>query len=133
MRRKIRLRKMKYYSIVFSNLCGMCLTALLVSLFSYAGSKTDIPTVIVSILLSLSLSAGGFLSGYLYGHQKRRGGIKGGIICGVILYAIIFVFGIFYLKSIPSLALIKRLILLCVSGAAGGIVGVNSKIKQPPI
>lgn len=132
-RNKMKIRKLKYYNIIHSTSCGTLLAAALTILFGYAGSRSDFPAVLISVMLSLSLAAGGTLSGYVYGKRKRHNGIKNGIICGAIIYAVIFIFGIFYLGALPPFRLIRYLFLLCVSGAVGGIIGVNSKIKLPPV
>jgi putative membrane protein (TIGR04086 family) len=132
-RNRNKIRKMKYYNIVFSIVCGVFLIMGLVVLFSVAGIKNGFPTILVSVLLSFSVSGGGFLSGYLYGKQKRHNGIVNGAMCGGIIYVIIFIFGIFYLGSFPPLRLLRFLPVLCIFGALGGVFGVNSKIKKPPI
>lgn len=131
-RNKFRLRKLKYYNIFFSSVCGAALTAALIMLFAYVGSKADISSGVISVMLSISVSAGGFLSGCLYGKRKRHKGIINGIMCGAILYTVIFLFGIVYLRGFPPLRLARYLVILCISGAAGGVTGVNSKIKRPP-
>ncbi len=132
-RNKKRLRKSKYYTVIFSTICGTLLISGLIMFFSYVGSKVDFSSGVISVLESLSISAGGYFSAYLYGKQKRHNGIVNGIKCGGILYIILFLFGIIYLKAFPPLRLIRLLILLVIAGSAGGIVGVNSKIKHPPI
>ena len=131
-RNRFRLRKSKYYSIFFSSVCGTALTAALIMLFAYSGSKADIPAGLISVMLSISVSAGGFFSGYLYGKIKRHKGILNGIMCGAILYGVIFLFGIIWLRGFPPFRLVRYFIMLCISGAAGGVMGVNSKIKRPP-
>lgn len=131
-RNKVKLRKLKYYNIFFSSICGTAIIAALIMLFAYAGSKADIPGGVISVMLSLSVSAGGFFSGFIYGKRKRHKGIISGILCGIILYAVIFIFGIIYLGGFPPLRLARYFIMLCISGAAGGVTGVNSKIKRPP-
>lgn len=131
-RNRFKITNFKYYNIVFSILLGISLSATLIILFGYAGTKVDFAPVIISIMLYLSLSSGGLLSGYIYGKKKRRGGIKGGLLCGAIIYAVLFAFGIFYMGKIPPLRLTRYFIVLCISGAVGGIAGVNSRIKRPP-
>lgn len=131
-RNKFRLRKLKYYNIIFSSVCGTALTAALILIFAYVGSKADISAGVISVMLSLSVSAGGFFSGYLYGRRKRHKGILSGILCGVILYGVVFFLGIVYLRGFPPLRLVRYLIIISISGAAGGVTGVNSPIKRPP-
>lgn len=127
-----KLRKSRYYSLVFSTMVGLLHIFLLILLFGYARSQTDMPDVLVSVLLSLIICSGGLLSGYLYGKNKRRKGILNGVVCGSVIYTAIFIFGIFYLKALPPLRLLRFLIMLCISGAVGGVAGVNSRINKPP-
>lgn len=131
--RKKRLRKMKYYNIVFSTVCGILLIAFLIIMFSLAGAENAFPKIVISAMLFISVAAGGMLSGYLYCKQKRHKGIVNGMLCGLIIYAIMLLFGIVYIRKIPSLDFGKYMIILLVSGAVGGVMGVNSKIKKPPI
>ncbi len=127
-----RISKMKYYSIAFSTLCGVLLSAGMIVLFGLAGARTGFPDMVISILLLLSLSAGGFLSGFIYGTRKRHKGLINGAMCGVIMYAAVFIAGIIYLKGIPPFRLLRILPLLTAAGAIGGVIGVNYRIKGPP-
>lgn len=76
-----------------------------------------------NIFTVLSLSVGGIVSGYLCGKYRRHRGLIDGIICGCVLHAMIFAVGNFY----GELTDIKKLLLLVVAGAVGGVSGVNSK------
>lgn len=132
-RNRKKLRGLKYYNIIFSTVCGTMLISLLIIFFGLASTKGNFPSGVISVLISMSISAGGYLSGYLYGKQKRHKGITNGILCGAIIYIAVFAFGIIYLNSLPPIRLIRFLFLLCIAGAVGGIIGVNSKIKRPPL
>ncbi len=70
-----------------------------------------------------SIAAGAFSGAYTGGKHRRRHGLAEGIICGVVLY---LVFSSVSLISTGALTDIKKLLLLTVSGAAGGVSGVNS-------
>lgn len=76
-----------------------------------------------NIFTVLSLSVGGFSSGYLCGKYRRHRGLIDGIICGCVLYAVIFAVG----NLSGEFTDIKKLLLLVVAGAVGGVSGVNSK------
>ncbi len=76
-----------------------------------------------NIFTVLSLSVGGFSSGYLCGKYRRHRGLIDGIICGCVLYVIIFAVG----NISGEFTDIKKLLLLVVAGAVGGVSGVNSK------
>lgn len=132
-RNKRTIRRLKYYNLIFSSVSGIALITALILLFSYAASAAGMSDGIISVLGSLTICSGGYFSGFLYGKQKRHKGIKNGVICGIIIYAVIFSAGIIYLKGIPPFRLTRFLIMLCIAGAAGGVTGVNSKIKRPPL
>lgn len=76
-----------------------------------------------NIFTVLSLSVGGFSSGYLCGKYRRHRGLIDGIICGCVLYAVIFAVG----SLSGEFTDIKKMLLLVVAGAVGGVSGVNSK------
>ncbi len=132
-REKKRIRKMKYYNIIFSVSCGILLMSGIIIVFAYMGVRTDLPQFILSAVPGLSAAFGGILSGYLYGKQKRHKGIANGMLCGVLIYAAALIFGIFYLKKLPPLSFSVYLLILCPAGAVGGIYGVNSRIRKPPL
>lgn len=132
-RKKSSIRRLRYFNIVLSVSSGLVLIALLIMLFSYAGSKCDMPEWLISAMVSLSVAAGGFASGFIYGKRRRHKGLVGGAICGIIIYAVIIIFGIIYLRGFPPLRIVRFLITLCISGAVGGVAGVNSKLRRPPV
>ena len=76
-----------------------------------------------SIFTMVSLITGGVISGQICGKYRRRRGLIDGIICGSILYILIFTVGIISGETTD----IKKLLLLLVAGAVGGVSGVNSK------
>lgn len=71
-----------------------------------------------------SLAAGSTLGGYICGRFRRRRGLAEGILCGAVMYAVIAIAGLAAAGTLPG---IKKLLLLIVCGAAGGVTGVNSK------
>ena len=71
----------------------------------------------------VSLIAGGVVSGQICGKYRRKRGLIDGIICGSILYFMIFAAGI----AAGEFTDIRKLLLLLIAGAVGGVSGVNSK------
>ena len=71
-----------------------------------------------------ALICAGYFSGRLYGRYRRRRGLIDGCICGALLYGAVSAAGL-AVNGAP--ADIKKLLLLVIAGAAGGIAGVNSK------
>ncbi len=77
-----------------------------------------------SAFAGFSLGAGACIGAYVYGKYRRRKGLFGGSLCGAVMYVVIAAAGI-VLTGEPSG--IKKLLLLIICGAAGGVAGVNSK------
>lgn len=76
------------------------------------------------IFNAAALAAGGVVSGYVCGKYRRRYGLLDGIICGGVLAAVLVICGLTFSGAIPML---WKPILMTVSGAVGGVTGVNSK------
>lgn len=76
------------------------------------------------LFTALSTVSGGFCGGYICGRYRRRNGLAEGLICGLVMYGALSLLGI---ASGGGLIGIKKLLLLSLSGAAGGVSGVNSK------
>lgn len=76
------------------------------------------------IFAIVAMCLGTYISTYLCGKFRRKHGLAEGIMCGVIIYTVIAICGIIFLEEFTG---IKKLLLLTVSGATGGVTGVNSK------
>lgn len=77
-----------------------------------------------AVLSSAACAVGSFAGAYFGGKYRRRKGIIEGTLCGLLMYAFFSAAGLILTGS-PSG--IKKLLLLTVSGAVGGVCGVNSK------
>ena len=67
---------------------------------------------------------GGFFGSFICGKHYRRQGAANGALCGFLIYAIIAVTGFVVTGGFCG---IKKLLLLLISGTAGGVIGVNTK------
>ncbi|MDE6781464.1 MAG: TIGR04086 family membrane protein [Ruminococcus sp.] len=72
----------------------------------------------------IAVCLGTYISTYICWKFRRKHGLAEGTICGGIIYIIIAVCGFVFFKEFTG---IKKLLLLTVSGAVGGVTGVNSK------
>lgn len=98
------------------------------------GAVTVISAVLIYFILgdirlvkwftAAALIMGGYSGGYICGRYRRHRGITEGAVCGICIYALLLAAGLVLTGSAPG---IKKLLLLTVSGAAGGAFGVNSK------
>lgn len=77
-----------------------------------------------AVFAAASTVLGGYISGRICGRYRRRSGLAEGALCGLAIYAVISLCGIISGIGISG---IKKLLLLCISGAVGGVTGVNSK------
>ena len=111
-------------SAAVSVLCGLLATAaawLLLSALLFFVMKDIKPAGSFS---GAALAFGAYTGSFLYGKYRRRRGLFGGSLCGAVMYGVLSVCSIIIL-GVPSG--IKKLLLLTVFGAAGGVAGVNSK------
>lgn len=131
-RNKRQIRKGKYYNLITSISSGILVIISLSCICSYCISRIDMPESAVIIMIDFVLCAGGFISGFQFGKVKRRKGIACGLLCGIWLCLIVVIFGLFYTGKIVFLTMLKNLFFLCISGAVGGVFGVNTKIRRPP-
>ena len=102
---------------ILSTLIITALTALFAFLFI-----SDLRAI--RFISLIPLFTGAFSGSFFCGKHRRKKGLIEGIICGVLLYLALLVFGIVFTGSLAGL---KKLLLLVVSGAVGGVTGVNSK------
>ncbi|MDE6502600.1 MAG: TIGR04086 family membrane protein [Ruminococcus sp.] len=72
----------------------------------------------------IAMVIGTYVSTYFCGKFRRKRGLAEGILCGTIIYIIIMILGFVFVGEFNG---IKKLLLLTVSGAVGGVNGVNSK------
>lgn len=128
----VQIRKKKYYNLITSLSAGVLVIISLSCVCAFCISSIDIPESAINIMIDFVMCAGGFISGFQFGKLNRRKGIVGGLICGVWLALIVMFFGLLYMRKLVFLTTIGNLFFLCMSGAVGGVFGVNTKIRRPP-
>lgn len=111
-------------SLTISVLAGIALIFIL-ALLSTVIMYCILGDVKVSKIFSLvSISVGTYASTYFCGKYRRKHGLADGIMCGIVIYTVIAICGAVFLGEFTG---VKKLLLLTVSGATGGVAGVNSK------
>ena len=111
-------------SLAVSAAAGTAVCFLLAVLSSLILYKLINDMKLAEWLSRASIAAGGFSGAYIGGKHRRRRGLAEGITCGIVIYLILCAAD---LIAAGSLTGIKKLLLLTVSGAAGGVCGVNSE------
>ncbi len=111
-------------SAAVSVLCGLLATAAAWLLLSGLLFFVMRDMKLIRGFSGVALAFGGYSGAFLYGKYHRSRGLFGGSVCGAVMYGLLSICSIIFLGT-PSG--IKKLLLLTVSGAAGGVAGVNSK------
>ena len=104
--------------------CGFIITAAAALLLSALLFYVMGDMKLVRGFAGTALGFGAYTGAYIYGKHRRRRGLFSGSLCGVIMYAVLSICGAVF-TGVPSD--IKKLLLLTLTGAAGGVAGVNSK------
>ena len=125
MRRKhINIHANKISSILLSVLISSVIVTVCCVFFSFITSAF-IKNMKFSVFFSfVSLITGCCAGTYICGKYRRKSGLLCGTATGITLYLIICVTDIICFERIPD---IKKLLLLALAGAIGGVAGVNSK------
>jgi len=111
---------------------GLLLTAALGTVLTAGGSAVFALVMYIffddlrfaGLLSTAACTAGSFYGSYIGGKFRRRRGLAGGIAAGALMWC---VFAAVSLSVTGSVTGIRKLMLLTVSGGAGGVSGVNSK------
>lgn len=109
---------------LFIVLTGGCLLTLLILRLGLPSAR------VLRFAARVLWAAGAFLAGRRCGLHGRRHGICEGALCGSLLW-VLWICGTFLFRETPERLWIPA-ILLPVSGACGGILGVNTKLRKSP-
>lgn len=108
---------------------GLLATTVMLLLFSFIMCKKDVPFVLLNPFSAGLLMLGSFVSGYLASRRIRERGMMVGALCGFIIFLLLMMASFMSRFDVGLAALIK-LVISVVSGAIGGIIGVNAKFKR---
>lgn len=108
---------------------GLAVSAALLLLFSFIMSKKDVPFMLLNPFSAGLLMVASMLSGYLAARKIRQKGMFIGSMCGIIIFLIVITASFMNSFNVGAAALIK-LAISAVSGAIGGIMGVNAQLKR---
>lgn len=110
-------------------LSGLIVIILVLLLFSALMTKMDMSESAVTAFATAALSIGAFVTGYTSGKKKRKNGLINGLFYGLLLYLLLFFLGLPIVREgISALCIVKLAVILLFS-AAGGIKGVNTRLR----
>ena len=108
---------------------GLLATTAVLLLFSFVMSKKDVPFMLLNPFSAGLLILGSFLSGYLAARRIRERGLIVGAMCGLMVFFVL-IMGAFLNRFDVGLTALIKMIISIVSGAIGGVVGVNARSRR---
>ncbi len=115
--------------ILYALLCGIVVFASILMLFALIMSMQDVPTMLFGPMSVSAILLGCMAAGLVQGRFMRASGLVNGLMMGGLLYALIFALSLGMGEPVGLAALFKWIIAL-LSGAIGGIVGVNLRSRR---
>lgn len=111
-------------------IAGLCVTFLLLLLFSWAFTKTDIPFWAAVPLATAAVCVGCFISGSIVAKRIGKNGLFCGLCTGAFFFLLYFVAaminGQFEFTAVGSIKLVSCIL----SGSLGGYLGIVMKEKR---
>lgn len=108
---------------------GLLATTVLLLLFSFVMTKEDIPFSLVNPLSVGALIAGAMLASFMAARRIREKGMLIGIQCGTVIFLVLLLASFLTRFDVGFQAIIKYAV-SAISGAIGGVLGVNAKTKR---
>jgi len=113
-----------FLSMIVSILCGILSIILLCIVFSAVILYFLKDMKYMNAFCYFIFSTGIYSGTYICGKYRRKKGLAEGALSGIIIFLTVLFSGFLITGNIPE---IKKLFILLICGAVGGIKGVNSK------
>lgn len=131
---KDTVQKGSFFDIVFTlknTAIGFALTVVLLFLLSIPATFAYLPEAVIEfIVAAITYLSVGFC-GFRAARHLGRGGLVSGALSGLIYVALLTLIGIFVFGATGfSISSLLTIIFCIVSGAIGGIIGINVRIKR---
>ena len=118
-------------AIAIGSLCGLiCCSLLLIFLAFIFTKSSNPPHTLVEPLMMVATGIGTFIGGYISSIISKEKGMLCGILCGFLMFIFIFIAGLISVRESLTILTLVRLSIMLVSGALGGIIGVNKRIRR---
>ena len=122
------MKKIKAISV--SLICMTIITVVLLSITSFIVTKIGVlPKTSLSMITTLIGCIAVFLGAAILSLLTKEKGIVYGLICAVVLIVVSLIISFFILKAEFTISTIGKIAAILLSGAIGGIIGVNRKNK----
>lgn len=116
--------------IIVGGISELVACILLFLITAFALTKAGyIPDNFISTLTTVLSALSSFIGGFIAGRLVKKSGLLTGAVTGFILLFVQLLISLISGELAPSLMIIIKAAALILSGAIGGIVGVNKKEK----
>jgi len=111
-------------------LIAILITVLIFMAISFIMTKIDVPKSITQVLSIAALALGAYFGGFICAKKYRNNGLLRGAACGFLVFVFVMIIGSLFAGSVIGISSSTRLLLVIITGAIGGAVGVNSKRRH---
>lgn len=117
-------------ALILGAILGTSVISLLLILCALLMSFGVLAIDLASVCSTISLSIGAFLAGLFAAKNLKKNGMVIGIILGAVLFLIFTCISLIASLSAPTLLTLLKGIIMVISSALGGILGVNVAAKR---
>ncbi len=112
---------------------GIGITAAIIMLCALFFVIRDMPTSAAMPIALVAAGIGSFLGGVVAAKAMKEQGIIIGGLCGMALFAVTFIVSLFVSGGAFTVFTPLRFVIMTLSAALGGVLGVNSSAKRKMI
>lgn len=118
-------------AILFGSAVGAIVCACLLALFAFMFvSVKSVPQAMIQWLVIICAAIGAFTAGYISIRIYRSKGLIYGAMAGLLMFVILTVVAFIISRDKFTYITVIRLIAMVLSGAFGGVLGVNKKRRK---
>ena len=93
-------------------------------------SSSDVPEGYAAIAADTAVIVSSLAAGTAAAKVLKMRGLMVGIVMGAVYYAVLMIVGLIFFNTELTAAAATRLIMIVISSAIGGVLGVNVRIKK---
>lgn len=117
-------------ALFFGLVGGIIICTLVLLISSVIMSKSDLPQNTVNIIADFAVILSSLAAGITASKIYRKRGLMIGSLMGLVYYLLLFCISLIFFGAQLSLAAITKLVMMVLSSAIGGIIGVNFKRRK---
>ena len=123
-------KKLVVKAVLFGILCAMLISVAILCVFSAVVLSSGLlPGELTNIITIASLAVGTFAGGFIAARITKSAVLIVGLVTGFTVFMIITVIGLIKSSESMTYLTIVRFLSTLITGAIGGIIGVNKRDK----